>query len=596
MNIIRQPSEIDFLIEDLLRPSKTADAVLSHLVHYYPRLKNPQNVELLTMAFVKCPLFRTSINFRVVDAFKHITEAKYRVSLPTVSFKDFYSAIYNGIKVSLESDPSVYTAVIPIVTGLLLSKQQRMEINSYPAYTFAINNIDICFKSILKSSIVTYFQQRDDIQMTLVCLASVHDEFSESDYYQFINLRADLPEFLITLIFEDSLGLNNGRSLIDGDKFGPLLRQLNRMSFLFNKLIQAYPERLVFPVLVNTSGIINSYNANLLGLYPKLKILIENDDWQLIKFNYFSIIILFEGTIKKIRYSFGKANAYISEIFNLIISSLFNASFILESIGSGNFKAYNFVFDTIMDAIVQYKLTDLAKSMVLNMNNSTLNSSQFDFALQSFNRILSIFDTNFIKINILPKVHLALLNPPGSPSSVDAVHDIMLQYLTMSKSLNSQQLYDYLSLTLNKFPNELTLVECTHIISKVMENLGPSKTCELFDMLRMMSQRIDGGPVTTKYVNVNGSRVKIEEKYTTIKASYVGLLINVLHFIPEDKLCLSLHNMKEQMMTPYINNLDKMTLLDHLWDQILLCNKYFPLKGDICLNWWYENINGLPKL
>lgn len=598
MEFQRQPSEVDFLLNDILHPKMetTLESILSYLVHYYPIIKNKRNIELLTISFIKSPLSK-NWNFRVVDAFKFIMDSKFKVSLPTLPFNEFYAAIFDGIKFAIETDPSVFPRVIPIITGCLLSKNSRVEINSFPNHSYSINTIDSYFKSILKSSLISHFRTFIDSDLAFSCLAAVHDQFSNADFYDFIKVKSDSPECLLILMFQSPIGLNNGIALLDGDQLGSVLRQLNRFAFLFNKLIENYPKNSILPCLLNSSAIIDQYSSNLTsnGLLPKIMKLIDEDNWQLIKFNYFSIIILFDGILTKILKSFNKPNDSCFKIFNSILSSLFKLSFILDKIGSGDFESYNFVVDSVLNCLIKFNEQRMAQGIIIDMIQSQLNESQLDFTLQVINALIPILDKEFIKLRILPIIKDSL-NSQDKPSSL--VHEIMLKYLTMNHQSNSlaDDLSIYIASTLNQFPNNLTFIECSNIISRIMENLSSMETTNLFDLIKMISMKSDLSPIKLKFVNINGERTQIDNKFTSNKSSLVGLLINLIHFLPLESLPMELTSVRNMITSPYLNNIDSVQLFNHLWDEILICNKYFPSKGEICLNWWYDNVNGLPKL
>lgn len=597
MEIQRKPTEIDFLLDDILhpKPETTPETILSYLVHYYPIIKNKGNIELLTISFIKCPLFK-DVNFRVVDAFKFIMDSKFKVSLPTLHFNEFYSAIYNGIKFSLEVDPMVFPKVIPIVTGCLLSKISRQDINSFPDHSYSINTIDSYFKSILKSSLISHFQTSLDSNLALSCLASVYDQFSNFNFLEFIRVKPDLPECLIILMFQSPIGLNNGKGLFNGDQLGPVLRQLNRFSFLFNKLIEVYPKELFLSRLMNSSLIINEYSFNLtsIHLYSKIEKLMDENNWQLVKFNYFSIIIIFDGILSKILKLFNTLDDHCFQIFNSILSSLFQLSFILDRIGSGDFESYNFVLDSILTSLVKFNQYDMAKGIIMDMIQSKSNELQMNFTLMVIDRLLPILDLEFIKMRILPTIKECL----NSPAHSSTVHEIMLKYLTMNHQSNliDEELSIYISLTLNQFPNNLTFIECSNIISKIFESLLPMETTNLFDLIKMISMKTDFSPVKLKFININGEKTQIDNKFTSNKSSFIGLLINMIHFLPSQSLQSELTSIKDLITSPYLNSIDSIQLFNHLWDEILLCNKYYPKKSEICLNWWYDNVNGLPKL
>lgn len=597
MNVQGRTHELDVLVKDMLQPGPqtSAENVLSYLVHYYPLVKNKANVELLTISFLQCPLF-AGINFRVVDAFRYIVDTKFKVSLPTLPFHEFYGAIYNGIKFALETDNSAYERAIPLMTGCLLSKNSRESFNAFPSHTHAIGVIDSYFQQSLKSALVIYFHSTRDVELALACIGCVYDEFSNSDLYDFLKVRSDLPECIVGLIFRSPLGLHGGKNMLEGDETGPVLRQLNRLSFLFAKFVEVYPARSVLLCLSNSCEVLNEYSVCVArtDIRVPLQDLMNTENWQLVKFSYFAIMIVLDGTITKILNTFRTPNERCLQVFSQVLSILFNLSFILEKIGSGDFESYNFVLESVLSCMVEFNQNVMAERVVSEMAQMQCNKPQLEFMLRVTDTLMPILRNDFVRAVLLPTIKKCL----ASPNPPARVHEIMLQYLTTNRTSNSmnEEMTSYISETLQQFPDNLTFGECQGILSRIFESLSPTETINAFDTIKMIAYASNICPVQVKFVNVNGERIQLNSKFSTNKSSYVGLLINLIHYLSIEYLPRELDSIRSLITSPYFPAVETSHLFDHLWDEILTCGRFFPKKGEVCLNWWYDNVNGVAKL
>lgn len=629
------PTELDYLFHDIVQPqpSTDSDKIVSYLVHYYPKLKNADNVKLLTQQFLKCPLFfknQTSVDFndsyRLVECYKFIIDTKFQVSVPSISFYDFYAAIYEGIRFAVLVDDDASWKVLPIIAGCLSSKQSRNEYNTFPKNSQSIKNIDKMLLELFQNLVLRLFSQsitEEILSLAITCLACIHDMLDKTYLIQYLRLKPDLPQIIITLLILSPKGLSMGESFLGSSNYfdvlkqRPVLRQMNRFAFLHNNLLSVYPNtELCLQQVQHELNLMQNYSAHITSAVnsPILQNLTDDPDkWLLVKYNFFAFIIIFEGITMRILNHLSAPNSTSLLINQSIIKCLFHLSFITDQIGTGGFETLNFVIQVNNDILSKFGgkngvgvgvsvSTKMIDHMTMELPPldvqyiSSINQSKISFMLQTIEAILPSIDLDYMNTKIVGMVEY-LLNSNKCNCIIESTHSLMLAFSSLLLTLNGKaddRMLLYASRTILHFPEYLSQTQMISIISQVAQlcESDPILLSALLDMVHSQAYTSGMSPLPVRTIQINGKTEIVKEKYFTRKVALIGLLISLVHLIDINEITLWLDRIKN-LLGKVSGERDIINLWDALWSEILLCNKYYQQKGQLALNWWWNQTERL---
>lgn len=582
-NTLAIPSELDYLLDEIQHPqqSTTPHKVLSYLAYYYPRLKNPANIQLLTESFLQCPLFESlKDSDAIIDCFRFILDKKYQVSEPTCPFYSFYGAICAAVS---EIQPPWTT--LPMIVGCLLTKDSRNRYDPYPEYSGAIKLLDDSLLSSLQSSLVRVSRTScpPELQyIVLVCMSLINT--STVTQRAVLHYRPMLLLTLTDLIFNSPFGFNAATYQVSDNTVA--IKRLNTLSQLYKQLIPNHPSRQVLYESLDASlSNMHSYSTALFNCMDRGPI--PDGDWDLLKQNFFSVVVIFEGFAQFISQNGGAG------LSAGIIETLYDLSFILDTIGTGGFESYNFVYHVATDCLFHEKpalCETLVSQWLQDKSASKLHLSKLLFSLNFIEKCLPVLNPEVRISRILPLVYTLVEHGPSQPIT-EAAHSVMLKYLTtlddvpqLSQRQLESTLVEYLRLTLSQYPQKLSLNQSDLIIQTLGGATFPGTMTYSWNpnLSKQLRRSLYDECVNCPPVNIAEQNVA----FRTRRAALTSTLIKLTPlFLLEDYIPW-LDTIQRALISTA--GPDTAPLLDVMWQSILSANKFYPQKGAVGFQWWYQ--------
>lgn len=632
------PTALDYLLYEIANPkqSTSADKIYSYLAYYYPKLTNSGNIELLTTHFLKCPIFFDSIDnltidklTKTIECFQYILITKYKISNPTIPFHEFYSSIYKSCCYFLQSDPTSYWKLLPILGGCISAISFINNYNPYPDYSNIISRLNKLYIKLFSDSFLSLMQVNLDNKIKdpyLISLLYTEQHLSNNFYSTLLKTNPRILFELMKILFNSEYGLKNGAILNtvlnynELMKTNPALKQLNKWAFLYDKILKVSSKDVHSLHSISASlDCVVSFCKNISN--EQLEIIYSNkEQWNFLKYIFFTIIIIFEYSTKFILQGSLKSHQFLFIISNQMLSSLFYLSYILDQIGTGGFDSYNFVFDSTTSLLNDYnpKMAQLLTNLLLNETpinepKSVINESKIIYYLRIIEALLPSLTKSFRNDTLFPMIDKFFVGN-STPTEIEFCHSIMIKYLNslhVTMFENNQEfdhhiqkiVFPYFNRVLIQFPKYLSLNQTSLIIQTCGKIVSPSLIgsnevlISLIDSVKFHINLSALTPLPSRKTIVNGNEETYFEKLQTRKAGMILFYLDLLQFISLPLFLDSLNKIKG-----YIDSLkgdnDIYSLYDTLWDKLLLINKYDCQKGQIGIDWWYDTVNyGLvPKL
>jgi hypothetical protein len=637
------PAELDYLLYDIAncKTSTPPEKILSYLAYYYPKLKAKQNVELLTTHFFKCPIFFGSFglsslenNAKIIECFQYLITEKFKISHPTIPFHEFYISVYNALREVSQTDPSFYWKSIPVLAGCIGAISPMKQYNEFPAYSNVISNLNGLFIKMYTDSFLQLMEANlpsGEFKNTfLISLPYVQEHLLDSFYTQLSISNPAILSELMSLLFSSKAGLDKGSILFSDVSYSflmkskPVLRQLNKWVFVYGRTIIALPstENSITRISASLDHIV-SFCTNISNESLEKKHF-QSDMWDFVKYVFFTIIMLFEHQTNAIisgRLGLSDVSFMIS---NQVLRSLFYLSYILDEIGTGGFDAYNFVFSSMTNLLLERKLemTEILEYSLLNeiptfrVELTRIEESKMNFFLRLTEVLIPALKETFKQATLFPLLTEIFANPNSSQNSVEFAHSIMIRHLNLIANdiikIQDRQEYiryledtvfSYFDKVISQFPKRLSLAQtslitqtCGKVVSKIKKPQNESVTT-LFDLIKFQTSISAFTPLPPIVSHVNGQEVIVSERLNTRHAGLVSLLIDLVQFFTIDSLVPYLETIKKEI-DKLIGDHDIYTLYDILWDKLLVINKFDSQKGQLGINWWYDSVNNglVPKL
>ena len=622
------PTELDYLFYDIEHCNSfetPPDKITSYLVNYYPKLKNKENVELLTKVFLKCPVFFQSFHSvtlnnssKIVNAFHFILYEKFKITNPTVSFIDFQSSIYTAMLATLQDDPTSYWKILPVLAGCISSVKSMNMYNSTPEYNNVIKKLNHLFCHMFSDLYIHLNITPLPLEISysyLIILCAAQENMSDAFYRKLLNTNPTLLSVVTSLIFYSTEGLKEGSVLFSPNTYNslvqksPVIRNMNRLVFLYGRLCRGMPQTTnsLYQIYMSL-GCIVSFCLNISN--EELENLLHDTKWDLAKYTFFSIVIVFEHSTAAIISGKHGINKWSSDIATQVLFCFFQLSFILDQIGTGGFDSYNFAFSSATSFLNENDheaANSLAQSMLNNLPSTKTQlsgngTSKLNFFLRTVEVLLPSLKESFKKMVLFPLIDRVMFN--GAPSSIEFCHSIMIKRLGMSSAEEISKLqdiiYPYFGQVLIQFPKVLSLSQTTLIVETCGGVLPPGTShfkAVLFDLVKFQISMSGYSPLPARSVQQNGKTITIPEKLHTRKSGLVSFLIIMLRFVEVDELILRLNEVKKEI-DMLVGERDIYKLYDILWETILVINKFDTQVGQMAISWWYETVNSgqVPKL
>lgn len=582
--------------------------LLSYVCHYFPRVKNEGNLKLLSSAlFENSIIFNDVINindsYLIIEAVKALFDTKIEISEPSLPLPEFYHSIIEAL---FESNLAPYKKVL-VITGILLSKplyetQSIPETHSFfeKSYSSLINLNHELLVTIFQNAQINGFEINT---LTSIALSCSLPFFNKN---QKLNLPHDqIMLFTSDLLFKSSLGLNYGNTDQLSDSNSPVLKHLSRLSFLIENCLL---NGVSYPILNSSFQDILRFSLNL-----NKRVVNSPKSWDFLKNILFSIIIIFQGFSSFSLNLFNGLNSnQYSQISDEIMKTLFYLNFIIEKIGTGGFQAYNFVYLTTTDGLLQQKLPkaeSLGHFFINSINLTQINKNPFEsskalFALQYFESLTKNCSEYYYNSVIQPFVSVIINNPSLNlptefiqiqRSLIEASHSVILSTFKNQKNslVITTTAINYLNIVLSQFPLFLSSNQLKLAIETIAGSISPPSEAYYLekDNFRELLHTLYMAILNT---NTNQLLPKDDSKdLLTVKGALIDCLISVLPYIPASKFNNWLDN-TWGLIAISKSNKEFQYLQDKLWE--VLSEGLDIQKSNIGIQWWYNRTELESKL
>lgn len=540
------PLDLDYLINTLRNPTPDTNVqkVLGYIYHYLPYVKYEHNLRLVFSSFLNntvCfsnqpPLFEE--NYLIIEVFKLITDKKLKVSQPTLPIKTFYEVIGKELQSFVAYNPPQNAwKVLPIISGIALSNEVRDHLytsTNVIQYKWFFSewdkDMDSLFKYALRFSLSTAVSP-DVRNLTLLSLALKYNR--HEDLLQYVG-RVD-PGFLINSIVDlifapadhsayvyikfaliDPKDLNAEQRLNALVNAKPVVKHLNRLSFILESLLQELPHTpTAFEVVLAVSAKIKVFMRDLNHFTQSSRLLnhdlSENPSepfhqafWYLMKGILFAQVIIFQGILTRFISAKNHNIGFFAQLFKSskilvdiereyyqiclqIIHTLYYAHFILMSIGQGGFDGYNFIYYLSIEILLHNRrgveLETFMRQLVgsyqeINLHPDALNRDYVARCKVLFvcglweNYLQQLAKKDPQTVDFIFQIAFSITQNPGVADRelIEAVHSVLLVYFSSLKDKDSDLTRElqYFELLVNQFPSVLSANQ----LSVAVETLG----------------------------------------------------------------------------------------------------------------------------
>lgn len=462
-------------------------------VYYLPTIKNPLNVSLLAVELIHSPhIFPTpgSENPKpvdvplislIIDGFEASATRKSAVTDPTLSPKDWTSAIYRAFE-NLKPEHQ-WRAIAPLA-GLIRSIhfQEEKFKNSEPHYGTgfgARNNknyiladktlsqsLNSAFIKMINNTLSVYGGSGalpqpgypSNLQMSIaifslaVTLPFLNEKIANEVNYSDLVLPA------CHFIYQSPQGLDGGRSLrllvqSEGNELGaslgrsPVLTKLNLLSGLLQKAIEETGRKTMIPV-IHTLSIIYSFSESLANEWDDVTTLVPADKlrgntsaWNFLKLSLFSVAAVFQGYTSLLllgtqRHIFSKFAVIITSKIILTFSNLY---FIVAQISLAGFPAFDAVYYSSLDILLHPRfecrvICDIIQDMAYPISslNEMERNVKISQSLVFRGKIIFLLNITEAVVPFLPASSSTAANPKDLPINLyDDIIPLTDQFLTL---------------------------------------------------------------------------------------------------------------------------------------------------------------------
>lgn len=591
-------NDVNMLISILKQPGKlNSIQLLSYLVHYLPRVKNEDNLRLIMDIVLQndviFPQFGGVLDesYIVIEAIKTTFDSKIRISEPTLSLPKFYHGIVTAI---FESSVDSWRKIL-IITGILLSQPTYHEhsvpetrkyfINTYQSLTSLNHELIL---RVLRNVSINSVEINALMTVSLACSLP----FFTSKQKQHLP-HESITLFTIYLIFQSPFGLGHETEFLAVSK-SPVVKHLSRLSFLIeNSLIHG----VSFGVLDSTLNIMLSFSEEL-----HLRAIDSAQSWDVLKNIIFAVVIIFQGIASySLRLRNGLKRHEYPIVSIKVLKILFYLNFIMEKIGTGGFQAYNFVYITFLDALLQYshenaeRLGEFFTKTIKLTSIDHYEVSKTIFTLTYFETLCQKTSVQYYESTISPVVDFIIHTTTHSRSLIEAAHSVIIAtFIPQNSHIIASFAIPYLHTVLSQFPVLLSPTQLKIAIETIARSVAPPSEAYFLnkDNLRELLHTLYISCLNTRpsipipsqpsIQGVDDSATQGQPK--TIRTGMISALISTLPYLPIAILQTWLDNIWE-----LINMSDPIEFQfcqGVLWGMI---SEGFDMqRGNIGINWWYN--------
>lgn len=590
-------NDVNLLLSSLKTPGTlTSTNLLSYIVHYLPRVKNEENLRLLMDAILSNHvIFSHQINLEetyiVIEAIKATFDLKIKISEPSLPLTKFFHAIVTSV---FESGVESWKKVL-VITGILLSQpvyqeQSIPETKSYFQTTYhSLANLN--HELMLKIFQTVSINPVEINALTVISFACSLPFFSPQQ-------REHLPHepillFTTHLIFQSPYGLQSTTEALALSN-SPVVKHLSRLSFLIENSLT---HGVSFGALDSTLNIILGFSENL-----HFRSQDTTQSLNVLKNIIFAVVIIFQGFVSySLKLSSRISKAQYPTIATKILKTFFHLNFIIEKIGTGGFQAYNFVYITSVDALLQYshksaeQLGQYFSERVLLNSSNQYEVSKTLFALTYFETLCQSASVDYYENTILPMVDYIIHTTTHSRSLMEAAHSVIIAtFIPKNSHIIASTSINYLHTVLSQFPQLLSPTQLRIAIETIARAVSPpSEAYQLNkDNLRELLHTLyitclntrPGLPIPSpKVINKQGSS-EDNNQPTSIRSAIICAMISTLPYLPVQILQNWLNNIWEliEKSDPVEFNFCELKL----WEMI---SEGFDMqRGNVGITWWYN--------
>lgn len=583
----QQQHEIESFIQ-LLKSNNSMYSkkeLLSYCVNYFPKVKNVDNLRLITALFFNNKvLFNNDLSslqfdndFTIIEAVWYMFQTKLRISEPTITKEDFFSVFLKELYEN-RSVSAIYK--ILVLTGVLLSKPLNDLIKipeTQRFYQDCYHSAGSLLSELLNTVTKTPLIDHEESTKLIVLSSALSLQSLPS------NVKKSLPN---GILYQLSLDL-----FVSPNLPKPIWENLNKLSFLIEAT-----------VISNTieSNILETQLLKLVKFSSYINQTRESIKLEDLKTYYFGLISIFQGFVKLHLNAYCKLNqSQIFKNFMSILNCLNELNFILVKLGTSGFKNYDFVLLNCINGGLELNQREFEKT-VANLNqldkSSELEPAKILLSLTLFEHITKYCSTEYFENDILPTLESFLLTPAERHSNLDpfhyklileSSHQVVISNLSHLSSLRLNQ-FAYLHIVINQYQKQLLKLNQLLIISRQVTNKAQS-TQDLNQLLHILYLAV----LNTRLYPSHQPTNPIEEKQTPEEDRYpkLGLVKALIACIPSIQDLSILQNWLDnisELIEPLPNSdlQFKSKLNDYIWE--VISNELNVAQLDVAIDWWYS--------
>lgn len=603
-------SGLDQLLGQLVMPNeglnKDPTKIFSYLAYYYPKLANKSRVQQLTESFLRCPVFFNDSavvsfkqNFSVVYLFRYIMETKYAVSIPTLSFADFYHAIFGAVYNLRQSDYlNWHWKAIPMLCGILLSIAGRRIVEPSPENASSLEYLDGECTAILNESITKFAKNSPlmanyDLKCLVVaCAACTKDRILDKTISSFKKCDPTSDLFITEMMLSSPYGFQVSRmDEITNTELRPLLNHLNGLALYFERSLPLGDLKTIYSSTDTITTSIQFISRDVCKFFERN----PSVDMENFKKVYYASILIFQSIVSLF---ISRPSPVFQDAARRMLTSLYYLNPILMKIGSGGFSSFQFVYFGCIDCISSHTgITDsLLRNLMAGVSYERLDmqieQEKLLFFLELSDQLLYSCSNNMRFNLILPFVERvinddSLVSGTNSTPILEAAHSVYLKWFTIAEidplyvKTNGRvicgKILRYIDTVVSQFPSKLShhqLDIAFQTIARLIFSNGP-----LFPVERSLCRRFLNGffnyCVREPFV---ASEKHSRKTLLTLTLLKLIPLVSTETYVPWLKLVdgtlISVSSEKE-------------ALISGLWDTLLDTNKKDQQKGSLGFSWWY---------
>ncbi|KAH3678508.1 hypothetical protein WICMUC_001525 [Wickerhamomyces mucosus] len=565
-SVSQEQRDVENFILLLKNQSSTYDKItlLSYCVNFFPKIKNRDNLKLISKLFFNNQIIFNSTNiefekdYSTIEAIASIFERKLKISEPTLSAEKFFHIFITQL---YENQTLIHWQKLLVVTGINLSKSlsQILEIpESRKFFQKIYESLSQFAQGLINSFFHDSINNFDIIKLVIVSTSlSLSSNFPKN---------AKLPFDILTDL---------GTIILIEDKPSPSIwKNLNKISFLIEYSIT---NNVTFKVLDINLNRILQFTKNLSQSKSRLSI----DD---LKFYYFSIISIFQGCIKLGLNIYNKlSKPQLFSIYTIILRSLNELNFVLIKLGTSGFKNFNFVYLNSINGCLDISVPNFEKFISELLKQSNEDPIKLLFILGIIEHLVKFCCNDYYKREILPLLERYLLSPvKGDPFilklTIESCHQVVISNFKQLQNLRLEK-FTYLRICINQYLSNILSLNQFIIIVQQLSNsdLNDDEINQILHMLYL------------SFINNSFKSDLPNEKEPINQISKIGLfkvIISVIPYIQSPYILQNWLENIEELLEIIPSQQFKIELSDYIWE--VISNDLNIIQTDIAVNWWYK--------